>query len=79
MDLDFLIKIDELVFSCLTIWQLEASRCDQNDVRGCENIFHYRKLHSENFIFSTISDLLLPPMLIGVRGIMLIGVTGISS
>ena len=38
-------------FKCFTIWQLEASRCVQNDVRGCANIFHCRKPHSENFIF----------------------------
>ena len=25
-------------------WELEAFRCDQNDVRGCANIFHYREL-----------------------------------
>ena len=41
------------------IWQLEASRCVQKDVRGCANIFHYRKPHSENFTFSTIFD---PPL-----------------
>ena len=35
-----------------TIWDLEASRCDQNDVRGCANIIHYRKPHSEDFIFT---------------------------
>ena len=38
---------------CL-IWQVEASRADQNDVRACANIFHYRRLHSENLTFSTI-------------------------
>ena len=31
-----------------SIWQLEASRCVQNNVRGCANIFHYRKPDSEN-------------------------------
>ena len=43
-------------FDFCLIRQLEASRCVQNDVRGCANIFHYRKPHSENFTFSTIFD-----------------------
>ena len=38
------------------IWQLEASRCVQKDVRGCANIFHYRPAHSENFTFSIIFE-----------------------
>ena len=46
--------VNQRFLSFFTIWQLEASRCDQNDVRGCANIFHYRRLHSENFIFLTI-------------------------
>ena len=44
-----------------SIWELEASRCVQKDVRGCANIFHYRKPHSENFTFSTIFEPPLPP------------------
>ena len=33
-----------------TIWDLEASRCARNNVRGCANIFHYREFHSEKCI-----------------------------
>ena len=45
----------------VTIWELEASRCDQNDVRGCANISHHRKLHSENFHFLIIFEPPPPP------------------
>ena len=38
----------------VTIWELEASRYDKNDVRRCANILHYRPTHSENFIFLII-------------------------
>ena len=46
----------------LTIWELEASRYDKNNVRGCTNIFHYRPAHSEDFIFLTIFG---PPPQVG--------------
>ena len=42
--------------SFFAIWELEASRCVQKDVRGCANIFHYRKPHFENFTFSRIFE-----------------------
>ena len=44
-------------FLLCSIWELEASRCDQNDVRECANIFHYRPAHSENLTSSIIFDL----------------------
>ena len=48
--------VNKYGFLFFFIWELEASRCVQNDVRGCANIFHYRPAHSENFIFLTIFD-----------------------
>ena len=50
---------NDVVLFLFPIWQLEASRCVQNNVRGRANIFHYRKPNSENFIFRPLFD---PPL-----------------
>ena len=46
-------------FVFFTMWQLEASGYDENNVRGCADTFPYRELHSEKFTF--FCHLLTPP------------------
>ena len=50
-DLECLNKKRMCLNDFLAIWQLEASRYHQNDVRGCADIFHYRRYPSEALLF----------------------------